>query len=401
MRFTTLLLPIAVFTFLYTASFSQSDSKLPEDANEFPYWIDMMQDQDANFYDVQKAFYTYWEGREITKGSGYKPFKRWEYMMQETRINPDGSRIAPDHIYNEYQHYLESHPDAKSRTNSWTSLGPEFIPDGKGYKGLGRLNAIAFHPTDPDIFYAGAPAGGLWKTTVGGNDWFPLTDDQPTLGVSSIVVSHLNPDVIFIGTGDRDAGDAMGMGVFRTNDGGATWMPWNTGMGNATVGRMIMHPTNHLIIYAATSSGVFKTVDGGATWLNKSSGNYKDIVFKPGTTDVLYAVKGASLYKSVDAGENFSQVTNGLPGGSRAVVGVTPANPDYVYLLITTSSSFKGLYRSTDDGNTFTTQSTSLAGQSLVTTAVLVVVVLSTSKVLRLVLSVTLALLVTAMLTTV
>ena len=84
---------------LFTATlFGQSKlENLNPPASEYPYWIEMMQDEDANFYDVQEAFNVYWEGREITKGSGWKPFKRWEWW-QERHINPDGSRQCPDKI---------------------------------------------------------------------------------------------------------------------------------------------------------------------------------------------------------------------------------------------------------------------------------------------------------------
>ena len=84
-----------------------------------------------------------------------------------------------------------------------------------------------------------------------------------------------------MGTGDRDAGDAQGMGVFRSTDDGQTWEQWNNGMGNRTVGRMIQHPTDSDIIYAATSGGIFKTTDAGANWDLYFTGNHKDIVFKP------------------------------------------------------------------------------------------------------------------------
>ena len=328
------------------------------DTADYPFWVEMMQDPDANFYDVQRAFNTYWDGREVTKGSGFKPFKRWEYMMQESRINPDGTRIPASHKRNEYFSYLENQSGNRSAAGNWISLGPSEIPVDRGYKGLGRLNAIAFHPTDPDIICVGAPAGGLGKTTTGGNAWESLTDDQPTLGVSAIIIDYNDPDLIFMGTGDRDAGDAEGLGVMKSIDGGQTWVMWNSGMGDRTVGRMIQHPTNNQLILAATNGGIYKTVDGGISWYQVISGNFKEIVFKPGDPSVIYASSNGNFYKSTDTGQGFYLITNGLPGGNRGVIGVTPAAPDYVYFLITQSSSFKGLYRSMDGGQTFTEKST-------------------------------------------
>lgn len=339
-------------------AFSQIQTANPPDTSNYPYWIEMMQDESVNFYDVQRAFNTYWEGREVTKGSGFKPFKRWEYKMQLSGIFDDGSRKPANYAREQYFAYLETHPGSRSASGNWVSLGPEVLPNGKEYKGLGRLNAIAFHPTDPDIIYVGSPSGGLWVTTVGGNSWTSLTDDQPTLGVSAIIVDYVNPDVILIGTGDRDAGDAYGLGVFRSTDAGQTWQEWKNGMGDRTVGRLLQHPVNHLVMLAATSGGIYRTADGGANWNHIQNGNFKDVVYKPGDPTTVYAAAGGNVFKSTDGGLSFSQLTNGLPGGDRAAIAVTPANPAYIYVILTNGDSFKGLYRSTNGGASFTEQST-------------------------------------------
>ena len=231
---------VAAILIISIAAFTQSNTKYNADYASHPYWIEMMQDHSVNFYEVQKAFNAYWENREITKGCGWKPYKRWEWW-QARHIYPDGTRHEPDLIYKEYTKYLTSHPGAEKSNGNWTNLGPIDVPS-KGYAGLGRINAIAFHPTNPDIVFIGAPAGGCWKFNAATSEWMSTTDVLPTLGVSSIVVNWNNPDNILIGTGDRDAGDAAGMGVFRSMDGGLTWEQWNTGMGNTTVGRLLQHP---------------------------------------------------------------------------------------------------------------------------------------------------------------
>jgi len=357
------LLVLTVFIMASLSLFGQAQNhsyNLPADAADVPYWVEMMQDPEINFYEVRAAFNAYWDGREVTKGSGYKPFKRWEYRMQQSRIFPDGERIPDGHFRDEYYRFLDEHGPGRSPSGNWTSLGPEFVPStGRSYQGLGRLNAIAFHPTDPDIIFVGSPSGGLWKTTTGGNEWTSLIDDLPTLGVSSIIVDYSNPDRIYIGTGDRDAGDAYGLGVYRSSNGGVSWTEWSNGMGEATVGMMIQHPSNSQMILAATSTGIYKTINSGVGWYLVKSGNFKDIVFKPGDPNTIYATAGGNFYKSTNMGENFYQTTSGLPSGNRGVIGVSPADPEYVYFLLTTSSSFKGLYRSTDGGDSFSTRSTS------------------------------------------
>jgi PKD repeat protein len=337
-------------------AWSQKGSTQPPDYSSYPYWIEMMQDHSVNFFEVQKAFNAYWENREITKGNGWKPFKRWEWW-QGQHINPDGTRQEPDHIYKEYLKYMASHPDVIKSEADWTNLGPFAVPS-KGYEGLGRINAIAFHPTNPDILFIGAPAGGCWKFDASSGQWTSATDDLPTLGVSSIIVNWSDPDNILIGTGDRDAGDAAGMGVFRSTDGGLTWEIWNSGMGNTTVGRLLQHPANAGIIYAASGSGIYKTTNSGANWTQIKTGGFKDIVFKPGNTDVLYAGGNGNFFRSQDAGTTWQQITNGIPGGSRSVIAVTPDDPEYVYCLLSNGDSYKGIYRSTNGGTSFTEMST-------------------------------------------
>jgi photosystem II stability/assembly factor-like uncharacterized protein len=182
---------------------------------------------------------------------------------------------------------------------------------------------------------------------------------MPTLGVSAINVHPANPSLILIGTGDRDAGDAPGLGVYKSTDGGITWTVSNSGMGSLTVGMLLRLPTDTNTIFAATSGGIYKSGDGGSTWTRKSANtnNYKDIKFKPGDPTIVYASEGGKFYRSTDSGDSWIQVTSGVITGSRLVIGVSPNNPATVYLL-QTNGPFTGLLCSTDSGQTFTTRST-------------------------------------------
>ncbi len=340
--------------------------------HEYPYWIDMMQDPEANFFETQKAFYEYWEGREIEKGSGYKPFKRWEYWMSR-RVSETGVKPSPhkniEAIFqlrssenSALQNFDENNIDPGSRTTTgnWSSLGPVNVPSGNnGYRGLGRVNAIAFHPTNANTVFIGAPSGGLWITYDNGNNWITNTDNLVTLGVSAIVIDYNNPSVVYIGTGDRDAGDAPGNGVWKSFDGGITFESSNTGMGNATVSKLIQHPSDPNMLIAATNTGIWRTVNGGLSWTRTYSANFKDVVFKPNDPQIVYASAAGLFYRSTNNGISFTQTSTGLGSlAYRGAIAVTPANPEIVYLVVTTTTSFYGLVRSTDAGLTFTTRST-------------------------------------------
>jgi PKD repeat protein len=345
------------FIFLSFFAFSNSQN-LPNPANDttaFPYWIQMMQDPNANFFQTQRAFNLYWQNRKVTKGCGWKVFKRWEYMMQ-SRVSPDGTRPSPESTYEAYMAYKSN---TRSANGNWISYGPSQVPNTPGYEGLGRLNVVAFHPTDPDKLFVGSPAGGMWQSTDGGLNWVSHTDSLPTLGVSAILVDKNNPNTIWIGTGDRDAGDAPGMGVFKSTDGGLTWIPWSTGMGDRIVGKLLQHPTNTQTILAATNTGVYRSINGGSTWTLTQSGDFKDMAFKPNDPNIVYAASGADFYRSANNGSTFVKISSGLTGGQRGVIAVTAANANYVYFLQSDNSSgFKGVYRSTDAGLNFSTMST-------------------------------------------
>jgi len=111
--------------------------------------------------------------------------------------------------------------------NIWSQVGPSNVPlESSGRKrGIGRLNTIAFHPTDANIIYVGAPAGGFWKSVNAGQTWQTSTDFLTNLGVSDIAINPSNPNEIFIITGDRDAGDTYSYGLMKSSDGGLTFNP--------------------------------------------------------------------------------------------------------------------------------------------------------------------------------
>lgn len=345
------------FLFLFPLIGSAQPSSDRPDSTRYPYWLSMMQDRSIPFRETQRVFERFWEGRTDYKGNGWKVFKRWEYI-NEPRVMPDGKLPTPEWELKGIEEF-QSMP--KSLTGSWTLVGPISLPSNSTSQpnGIGRINGIGFHPTDGNTIFAGAASGGLWKSTDGGTTWSYLTANLPTLGVSSVVVHPSTPATIWVGTGDRDASDAPGYGVYKSTDGGATWSASNTGMGNLTVGMMILHPTDPLIILAATSSGIYKTTNGGTSWTRKSSNtsNYKDIKFKPGDPSVVYATEGGRFYRSADTGETWTQITSGVLSGTRLVIGVTPADPAVVYIYQTTGS-FTGLLRSSDSGQNFTTQAT-------------------------------------------
>ncbi len=329
--------------------------------NSQSIWLDMMlNDDNKNFNEIQNSFNNYWQGRTRQPGDGWKVFKRWENYWS-TRVNADGSFPANNSTLKAYSEMMASGGPLASTTGTWTSIGPNSLPTNTSgqLNGVGRINCVAFHPTNASIIYVGAPAGGLWKTIDGGINWTCLTNNMPTLGVSSILINPSTPNTIFIGTGDADANDAPGMGVYKTTDGGATWVASNTGITTKTVSKLVFG-ANTNTIFAATSGGVYRSTNGGTTWIIKSVvGNFRDITFKPASTTIIHATSysnstGAKYYRSMNGGNNWSQITTGLTAtGYRMVIGVSPANSNLVYLVAGNANGLVAVYKSTNGGTSF------------------------------------------------
>ncbi len=324
-------------------------------------------DQPGNFFEIQEAFEQELGNQPYERGKGIKQFRRWEYYWSN-RVDERGNFPEPGHVLDEMNRWYQTHPDGRNYTagsGNWTLLGPVQKPaNGTGQpNGNGRLLCISFHPTDANTLYVGAASGGFFKSTDNGSTWTEFSAGLTRLGVSSIVVHPSTPNTIYIGTGDRDGGDAPGYGVWRSTDGGLSWAAHNTGMGNRTVYEILMHPSNPLIMVAATSNGrIYRTTDGGSNWTFTTTGTTcKDIAFHPTNPNIVYAA-GSRFYRSTDNGQSFSEVSSGLPTPvSRIALGVSVNQPNWVYVFAggaTGSGSFEGLYRSTDGGVNFSTRST-------------------------------------------
>lgn len=334
--------------------------------NSKAIWSDIYTTRDRNFYDIQRDFNAYWQGKKVTKGSGYKPFKRWEAYM-EPRVFPSGNLSLPNQTFTNIQQWQRNFgrnlDKSGSRAGNWTELGPIGSPSGPSpytRTGAGRITFIKFDPNDPNTMYVGTPDGGMWKSTNGGSFWTTNTDFLTVIGCSDLVIDPTNTNIMYLATGDIE-GNKNSIGVIKSTDGGASWNNTGASWNNSdywVISKLLMHPSNPLIMIMSTNVGIFRTTDGWVTSnLVESTGNFKDMQFKPGDPNTIYAA-GKQFWKSTDNGVNWSQVTTGLPADTdvvRYALGVSPANPNYVYALIgkSTNSSLLGVFRSTDSGSSF------------------------------------------------
>lgn len=327
-------------------------------------YVRMMENKTANFYEIQEAFYKHWENKSYERGKGWKQFKRWEYLM-EARVDENGNFPDPSLAWNEHlkfhQKYNTSKAKSGAKSSNWTPLGPQSWNSIGWNPGIGRINVVAVDPNNSNVIFVGAPAGGCWKSTNGGNSWMPLTDTLATLGVSGIAINPQNSNEIYLATGDGDGSDTYSIGVIKSIDGGNTWqstgLNWSTSQ-SRVMNKIIINPINPAILYVATNNGLWKTSNSGTSWISVRNGVFRDVEFNPLNPTTVFACTNTNFFKSVD-GTSFSMITSGLPSISqigRMSIAVTADDTNYVYALATNSSDngFLGLYRSTNGGNSFT-----------------------------------------------
>ena len=269
-----------------------------------------------------------------------------------------------------------------------------------------RTLAVAGVPGNRNVYFAGAATGGIWKTEDAGLKWRPVFDDQVDHAVGALAVSESDPNIVWAGTGETfiRANVSIGTGVYRSTDAGESWE--HRGLdATARIGRIIIHPTNPDIVYAASlghaytpqpERGVYRTTDGGETWeqvlfVDENTGA-SDIVMDPNNPRILFAgmwqleIKtwgrmsggpGSGLYMTKDGGETWTRLEgNGLPQHAVGKIAVCMSKSDSrrVFALIETSDGvpWEGgeaesgeLWATSDGGETWTlqTENRNLAGR--------------------------------------
>lgn len=281
----------------------------------------------------------------------------------------------------------------------WGILGVLFLPTGViaqtlqeqhlsdlKFRHLGpvgnRIVSVAGVPGDPMVYYVGAASGGIWKTTDAGLTWKPVFDDKPVHAIGAMALAPSDPEVVWAGTGEPfiRSNVSIGDGVWKSTDGGTTWN--NMGLQHTgRISRMIVHPQNPDIVYAAAlghgylpqkDRGVFRTMDGGKTWehvlmVNDSTGA-SDLVMDPNNPRILFAGmwqldiktwkrtsggKGSGIFMSKDGGDTWERLQGkGLPKGpiGKIALAMSKADSKRIYALIETGDGVPMEGQPTDSG---------------------------------------------------
>lgn len=258
----------------------------------------------------------------------------------------------------------------------------------------GRIVDLAVVESDTYTFYAATSTGGVWKTTDNGITFKPVFEKENTHSVGDIAVHQADPDIVWVGTGERAnrQSSSWGDGVYVSRDGGETWT--NVGLKDSHhIGRIVLHPTDPNRAYVAAMGhlwgpneerGLYHTTDGGETWerliyVDEDTG-VVDVAMDPSDPNILYAATyqrrrrpygfhgggpGSGLHKSTDGGKTWKELRNGLPEGDYGRIGISiyRSNPEVVFISLEQGYQYNastaynerraGLYRTKDKGESW------------------------------------------------
>jgi photosystem II stability/assembly factor-like uncharacterized protein len=284
----------------------------------------------------------------------------------------------------------------------WAQVNLETVLDGMTWREIGptimggRVADLAVVESNPSVFYVATATGGLWKTTNHGTTFTPLFDDQPTPSIGDVTLAPSNPNVIWVGSGEPQnrQSSPWGMGVFRSVDAGRTWE--HLGLDNTHhIARIVVHPDDPDVAFVAAMGhlwgpnperGVYRTQDGGASWervlfIDDNTGAI-DLAMDPHDPNTLLAAMyqrqrtgfgfngggpGSGVYRTVDGGATWQEMTDGLPDRDMGRIGLDfyRGNSDVVYAIVEADPrdprfrfteqplEFGGVFRSLDRGVTW------------------------------------------------
>lgn len=314
----------------------------------------------------------------------------------EWRVAMRGGEISPEKILTaraEVRGLVERERRKRDAgVQEWEFLGPPDVG--------GRVRALAVHPNNANILYAGGASGGIFKSTNGGSSWFHLDDFLPSLSVTSIIINPDSPNILYAATGEgitavnniNNAGSSfssssVGAGIFKSTDGGDSWnlleaLDPDDLSDFYWVNDLAFDPVNPNIFYAVTTvtdkdhtaasyGGLFRFTQGGDQMEqvfilvgSTAPPNAYCVYINPNDRSNIFVGYGAGLYMTQDTGNTW--VNNGLMPGfplfaGRVEIGMSESNANTVYALCSGSGMNNGMImRSLDKGMEWDTMSSGL-----------------------------------------
>ena len=353
----SILLLVVLQAFILKAQFIHLPTPPPALQNQGPEWARMMYNNSASVAAID-ALYNQWRGQNAAvKDFHTQYYKRWRRMAALCTDSAGYFNILQQRAY-----YAGDLPVAangmRSGAGNWSPVGPmqTYRPDGTKENDQTNVYSITQCAADPSVMYCGTEPGEIYKSTNGGETWMPSSTNYFFNGVEAIAVHPDNPDIVFAGNGYN---------LMRSTDGGVTW---NSVLYDVDLWphEILIHPIFSDVIIVAGNSGLFRSADGGTTWIEVSSRTGWDVKAKPGSDNVIYSLQSngerSEFYMSTDLGSTWTLKDNGwfegpepegYDGGSRLAVTAADTNRIYTYLIGDAKYEdfgYIGVYRSDDGG---------------------------------------------------
>ena len=248
----------------------------------------------------------------------------------------------------------------------------------------GRISDFAFFSTGNHDYLASTASGGLWRTQNAGVTWTPIFDNENVYAIGVVEIAPSDDKIIWVGTGENNAqrSVAFGDGVYKSTDGGKSWA--NMGLKDSGhISQIWIHPNNPDTVLVAAQGplwsdggdrGLYKTTNGGATWdqileIDEHTG-INEFVVHPDNFDHIIASSyqrrrhvwvlinggpGSGIHRTSDGGATWGEINTGLPSDDMGRIGLAMAksNPDMVYAIIEGSDDERGIYRTSDFGQSW------------------------------------------------
>lgn len=296
--------------------------------------------------------------------------------MARQRAYPQG-RINSASYLTAMQQANSMHQKATRGAYTWELAGPTNIG--------GRITDIEMPAGSLSTLYIGAASGGVFKTYDEGRTWTNIFNQSATISIGDLAIGIADTNLIYVGTGEANAASQsfMGDGIYKSTNGGETWT--HAGLGNSSfIGRIVIDHQNEERVFAAACGnlftpdehrGIYRTINGGDDWervlyLTDSTSGI-DLVQHPTDPNILYAAmwermrglnyrrsfgQSSGIWMTTDGGDNWSELTAGLPTGSdvgRIGLAISPSNPSILYAFYDRQSEVS-VYRTNNGGTNWT-----------------------------------------------
>ncbi len=253
---------------------------------------------------------------------------------------------------------LRPKADAPRReATAWMPAGPDGVKiPGQETFFSGRIRDLGLTADGrPRI---GAASGGLWERRADGT-WVPLSDSVTSQAVGTFHANPLDDRVILLGTGE--ASQRGGTGLWRTEDGGASWRRLDLSPQPSTCRTVRFAEGDTSRVHLAAEQGYFRSTDGGRSFRRLRLGEMDDVQIHPGNPQRVYlSVRDQGLYRSDAGGDSATFTRLAGPWDStnygRGVLALCALDPDVIYFNLIRLDDWRteGVYRSTDGGDHWT-----------------------------------------------